>query len=213
MAALLSKMFDFVMRTVAKYNIDESHGLSHSMNILIFSNQLFTQEVKINPTIQSHEKLIYISAVLHDMCDNKYMNKEDGMAEIIHFISELDTVTSDDIDVIRKIISTMSYSTIFENGFPDMGIYQTAYNIVREADLLCAYDFDRCMIYNLYKTQTGDMSLALKDASNLLANRMLKHRQDGLFRLKSAYDMSIVLEQKSIERMKHWENLILYRVL
>ena len=37
-----------------------------------------------------------------------------------------------------------------KNGFPDMGEYQTAYNIVREADLLCAYDFDRCMIYQMY---------------------------------------------------------------
>ena len=85
---------------------------------------------------------------------------------------------------------------------------QTAYNIVRESDLLCAYDFDRCMIYNLYGNNTGNIGAAYNDASNLFQTRVFKHNQDGLFLTKSAQTMSFELEQKSVERMKHWENLL-----
>ena len=208
MTEILSQMCKFVMNTVQKHNIDESHGLSHAMNILIFSNQIFKKEVRINPSIQSHEKIIYISAVLHDMCDNKYMDKDEGMCEINKFIQDIDAVTPHEIDVIDTIISTMSYSTVKVNGFPEMGEYQTAYNIVRESDLLCAYDFDRCMIYNLYGNNTGNIGAAYNDASNLFQTRVFKHNQDGLLLTKSAQTMSIELEQKSVERMKHWENLL-----
>jgi len=208
MTAILSKMCKFVMNTVQKHNIDESHGLSHAMNILIFSNQIFKKEVRINPSIQTHEKIIYISAVLHDMCDNKYMDKDEGMSEINQFIQDIDTVKPHEIDVIDKIISTMSYSTVKANGFPDMGEYQTAYNIVRESDLLCAYDFDRCMIYHLYGNNIGNIGAAYNDASKLFQTRVLKHNQDGLFLTKSAQMISLELEQTSIERMKHWEDLL-----
>ena len=43
----------------------------------------------------------------------------------------------------------MSYSKVKKNGFPDLGIYQNAYHVVREADLLSAYDFDRAIIYDM----------------------------------------------------------------
>ena len=56
------------------------------------------------------------------------------------------------IDVIGDIIGTMSYSKIKKNGFPDLGEYQNEFNVVREADLLAAYDIDRAIIYNMTKS-------------------------------------------------------------
>jgi hypothetical protein len=50
--------------------------------------------------------------------------------------------------MVKFIISKMSYSKVKSNGFPCIGPFQTAYNIVREADLLSDYDFYRCIIYN-----------------------------------------------------------------
>ena len=38
---------------------------------------------------------------------------------------------NNDLEVIGKIIGTMSYSKVKANGYPDLGEYQLAYHIVR----------------------------------------------------------------------------------
>ena len=87
--SLLTKLFNFVLLCVSKYNIDESHGLSHAMNILTCANKIYTQEVEKQPYLKDHEKIIYVSSVLHDMCDKKYMDQDQGMKDINNFIGTL----------------------------------------------------------------------------------------------------------------------------
>ena len=48
------------------------------------------------------------------------------------------------------------------------------YHIVREADLLSAYDFDRCMIYQINKNN-GNIETSFNDAEMLFNNRVFKH--------------------------------------
>jgi len=208
---LLSILFDYVLITISKYNIDESHGLSHAMNSLTFANSIFETEVIKNPHIQSHEKIVYVSSILHDMCDKKYMNQDDGIKNISKFISSFDhenSLTPDEIKVVENIIGTMSYSYVKKNGFPDHGNYQTAYNIVREADLLCAYDFDRCMMYNLFTDENSDINNAFCEANKLFEKRMFKHYDDGLFTTKYALDHYKPLELGARNRISHWNKLL-----
>jgi hypothetical protein len=55
-----------------------------------------------------------------------------------------------------------------------------AYHIVREADLLTAYDIDRCIIYGMMKEKlTYDASLIR--ALELFEKRVLTYRSDNLF--------------------------------
>ena len=145
---ILNKLFGFVMSLCATHKIDESHGLSHSMDVLNYAHDIYEVEKEIHPELVDHEDIIYISAVLHDMCDKKYMNEVEGLKRIEDFIEkDIDTERK---EIILKIISTMSYSIVKKNGFPNLGIYQNAYHCVREADILSAYDFDRCVIYDMY---------------------------------------------------------------
>ena len=69
-----------------------------------------------------------------------------------------------------------------------------AYHVVREADLLAAYDIDRCIIYKMYHDNM-DYPTALKDAFDLFDKRVLKHIDHHLFTLdyskKLANDMVI----------------------
>ena len=208
---LLSNLFDYVLLTISKYNIDESHGLSHAMNILTYANSIFETEVIEKPHIRLHEKIIYVSAILHDMCDKKYMNQQDGIKDISKFISSLEvenSLTPDEIKVVENSISTMSYSYVKQNGIPTHGIYQTAYNIVREADLLCAYDFDRCMMYHLFTSKNSNIDKAFCEASNLFQKRMFKHYDDGLFTTKYALDHYQSLELGARNRISHWNKLL-----
>ena len=74
----------------------------------------------------------------------------------------------------------MSYSTVKKNGFPNLGPHQLAYHIVREADLLAAYDLERCIIYKMMKQQQP-YSDAVRLSLDLFNERVLLYLQDDLF--------------------------------
>ena len=74
----------------------------------------------------------------------------------------------------------MSYSTVKKDGYPALGEYQMAYHVVREADLLAAYDIDRCIMYSMYTKQI-EYDEALWIAVKLFYVRVLKYKVDMLF--------------------------------
>jgi len=182
------------------------------MNVLHFAHQILEEEKKDNPFLESQEKIIYVSAAIHDMCDKKYVNEDDGILEINEFLE--DKMSSKEIDVVKTIISTMSYSTVKKQGFPQLYEYQHAYNIVREADLLSAYDFDRCMLYNIHKQIDVDKSTELRmtDAFNnayeLFQNRVLKHEKDGLFVTKYSKLNYLPLHISALKRIQVWRGIM-----
>ena len=175
---LITKLFNFVLFMTAKYNIDESHGISHSMNVLHNAHNIYENEKLINPQLFAQEKIIMVSAVLHDLCDKKYMDETEGIYMIEEFLE--DKMDKNEIDITKQIISTMSYSTVKKNGFPKLGIYQHAYHIVREADLLAAYDIDRCVIFGMYIDKLNYID-AEKRAITLFSARVLTYITDNLF--------------------------------
>jgi len=205
MTSLLVKMFHYVNLVSFKYSIDESHSIGHSMNILHFANQIFDSEQLRYPKLREQEKIIYVSAVLHDMCDKKYMNERDGLNELERFL--VPKITPVEIYATKKIVSTMSYSKVKKNGFPDLGDYMHAYHIVREADLLCAYDFDRSMIYHI-KQNGCSLSVAFSNAEELFQTRMFQHNADGLFITEYSKQKSLELELEARIRIQTWRELL-----
>lgn len=210
--SLLSKLFHYVLLSVSKYKIDESHGLSHAMNILTQANTIYEHEQLYYPHLKKDEKIIYVSSILHDMCDKKYMNQDKGLDDINNYLLNLKdndqyVINHNESNIIKEIVSTMSYSTVKKNGFPQLGQYQMAYNIVREADLLCAYDFDRCMIYQMYQ-KNYSIENAYDDAVTLFDNRMFKHYDDGLFLTQYTQKNYMNYENKAKLRMNHWKRIL-----
>jgi len=203
--SLFSKLFQFVMLITARHKIDESHGLSHSMDVLHFAHNIFNTEVYKNPELVSQERLIYVSAIIHDMCDKKYMSEKEGVAEIEEYLG--DKLTPLEIDTTTKIVSTMSYSTVKKHGFPDLGMYMPAYHIVRESDLLSAYDFDRSMIYHMYNGG-ATTEQAFNNAKDLFKNRIFKHEKDGLLTTDYAKTHYPYLQSKALARMNAWERIL-----
>ena len=175
---ILDQLFDFVVKTCAAYNIDESHGLGHSMKVYYYATEI----MKMEPC--EHELIVIVSAILHDMCDHKYIEEFVGMKRIHTFLEEQVKLDKEQITIILHIISTMSYSKVKEKGFPHLGKYQQAYHIVREADLLAAYDFDRCVIYQMMR-KGESYTDSVKYANTLFENRVTKYASDGL--LQTAY--------------------------
>ncbi len=203
--SLLSKFFSFILLISKKYNIDESHGIRHSMEVMQFASEILNSELLCNPQLKDQEKVIYASALLHDMCDKKYMNEQEGIKEIQNFLDN--KLTPDEIDITSTIISTMSYSKVKKDGFPtNLGDYELAYHIVREADLLSAYDFERCMIYNIHKLN-GDYDTAYIDAKRLFENRVFKHNEDNLFITNYSKQLSLSLHANALSKINSWGRL------
>ena len=189
----------------SKYHIDESHGLPHSMNVLVLANEIYQEEIKETPQLIPHENIIYVSSVLHDMCDKKYLPEEKGLEEINQYMKG--KIYPYEMNAAQRIMSTMSYSKVKQDGFPDLGEYQHAYHVVREADLLSAYDFDRSMLYHIH-TSNATIEQAFINAKDLFVGRVLKYREDGLFYTKYGKRESLRLHDQSIHRMWKWKRIL-----
>jgi len=191
--------------TTSLYNIDESHGLSHSMNVFLMSNDIYRHEVINTPILWGQHRIIYTSAILHDTCDRKYMDKEEGLERIREFLK--DKFSKNDIDIILQIISTMSYSYVSKYGYPDLDKYQMAYHIVREADLLTAYDINRALIYDMHINNT-DIVDSYENTKKLFERRMFKHFEHDLFVTEYSKNLAKMYEMECYDKIQNWNELI-----
>lgn len=205
---LLLKWIPFVAMQSVKYKIDSTHGLAHSMNTLFYADMIYREEVTMNPALEPYRDVVYTSAVLHDMCDKKYVDKEEGVREMRVLMK--DKMPDADVEAVIDIVSTMSYSYIQDNGFPEWSspLMQTAYHMVREADLLTSYDVDRSILYHLHKMSKPDIRHAFANANELFAFRVLTLRQRNYFTTRVGKRESERLERGAMDRLLFWKRIL-----
>ena len=201
----LNKLFAFVIYMSRKYRIDTSHSESHSMDVLLYAKSIYDSELNMFPELENQKNIIYTAAVLHDMCDKKYLNTNEGLNEIQnYFENELEY---NDLDYAKEIMKTMSYSYVKKNGYPELGEYQLAYHVVREADLLASYNFDRSMIYHMNKGNT--LTESYNDAVNLFKNRVFTYNANKLLITDYSMKQSVLLTNLAINRINAWRNILI----
>ena len=61
---MLDELFKFVTETCDEFNIDESHGLTHSINVYRYGLQIYNQVLMSNTKIKSMEQIIICSCIL-----------------------------------------------------------------------------------------------------------------------------------------------------
>ena len=209
----VSKLFDFVIKKCSKLNIDESHALKHSMDVFYNSHSIFEHEQK-NYIFNDNEfirckNIMNTCSILHDMCDNKYIDEEIGWNCIYDFLEP--QMNTHDIDISKKIIMNMSYSKVKKNGYPD--IFQNPndlfiYHIVREGDLLASYDFERCMIYGMYKRDLK-YDNCFQEAQNLFYSRMFKYIDMDLFVHEYSKSKALTLHKEAENRIMDLKKYLL----
>jgi len=207
MTLLFSKLFQFVLAMTAKYQIDESHGLSHSMDVLHYAQKIYESEALHYPQLYGQEKVIMTAAIVHDMCDKKYMEEGEGVSIIGDYLRLTNQLYEHEIDAVQQIISTMSYSTVQKRGFPKLGEYQRAYHVVREADLLSAYDFDRCMVYAMEQKELS-LPIAFEESAKLFDKRVLRYDADGLLMSGYAKQEAAKLQVQAVQRIAAWRKMV-----
>jgi len=204
--ALINKCFKYVVDTCELYKIDESHALKHSMEVYKFSKIIYESELIKNPSLVNIEPIIYAAAIGHDMCDKKYTDMDKAVLKYKDYLSDI--LLEEELDIVGKIISTMSYSTVKKYGYPDLAEYLLAYHIVREADLLAAYDIDRCIIYTMYRDNC-DYTTGLTEALNLFDYRVFKMRKDRLFKTDYSKKVSLKLHKKALKDVEILKSILL----
>lgn len=174
------------------------------MEVFKYANNILKVEKDKYPIVEEQKDIIFISSIIHDMCDKKYLDEKKGLNEIKMYFK--DYLTYEKIDIIGKIISSMSYSKVKINGFPDLGEYQAAYHIVRESDLLSSYDIDRCIMFGIHceKLEYFD---AVNRAEYLFSDRVLNYIKDGLFLTEYSKYESLNLHIKAVINLKELESL------
>lgn len=197
LSTLLNKAFQYVIRASLLYKIDESHGLKHSMQVLSHATTIFESECQYHPHLHQQKEIIYLSAILHDMCDKKYMQEEIGLQSMKTFLCD-EKIEPTNINVIFNIISTMSYSKVKTNGYPNLLLYQESYHIVRESDLLAAYDVDRCIIYSMI-VENCTYREAIIRCIDLFEKRMFKYQDDDLFVTKKGKELALLFHSQAVK--------------
>jgi hypothetical protein len=202
--SIINIAFNYVIKTSTKFNIDESHALRHSMDVFHFANQIYESELYVNPFLKEQKNIIMCSAILHDMCDKKYVDEKVGIHEMNLFMQNY--ISYEEINVINKIISSMSYSTVKIQGFPNLENYNLAYHIVREADLLAGYDVERCIIYQMAQ-HCDDYVDSLHKANELFEKRIFRYIDEKLFFTDYSKNMSEILHNSALLKINEINKL------
>jgi hypothetical protein len=198
----LEEIIRFINETCIKYNIDDSHDLRHSLEALGWSEQLIKGK-----TLTSREsQIIHLSCLLHDMCDKKYMNEEIGLERISKFLRETLEVDDDILAAVVFIISTMSYSKVIKIGYPEFNNdkeLEYCYHVVRNSDLLCSYDPERCIKYQI--RCGGSREDGIKKMLELFDNRVLKLLSDNYINLDTAKGYAVELHNKALVDLEKYK--------
>lgn len=197
------KLINYALSLVPKYskiyNIDESHSLRHSLDVFHNAKAIYQSEEYMKPFLKQQQNEIFCSAIIHDLCDSKYTDKESSLDMLEADLSQF--INKDEWSNIKKIISTMSYSYVKQNGFPQLHNFNLAYNIVREADLLAAYDVERCFVYKLNHESTFNYISAFQDVEELFNKRVFKYIEDDLYVTEYSKKQALILHQNAKDRL------------
>jgi hypothetical protein len=201
----LEKIIRFINDTCITYNIDDSHDLRHSLEALGWSEQL----AKNHTLTTKDSQIIHLSCLLHDMCDKKYMDEQMGLERIQQFLKNDLEVEDDILEAVVFIIGTMSYSKVIKNGYPEFKKdYKTidigyCYHVVRNSDLLCSYDPERCINYQI--RCGGSRKDGIKKMLEIFDNRVLKLLDNNYINLEEAKKYALQLHNKALTEVEKYK--------
>ncbi len=186
----MQKMINFVNHMCEIYSIDNSHGIEHSFGTMNMAGIIVDHYLAIETTIiesltQSRASfIIKVTAFIHDMIDDKYVKDSD----MFNANLSLDTLLTQlefnlyEISIVHCIIDNMSYSKrqkIRKTGKDiDIGKYQLALAIIRDADLINAYNADRAWQFSVNNTP-NDKNI-YKTVYELMSNRVLTYHDNEI---------------------------------
>lgn len=171
----------------AYYGIDYSHNLHHSREVAVLGKHIADKDYSFSAR---QKKMLYLSCMLHDMCDAKYTKpREKAILDISLFLRNKCGVPVAVHDGVLEIITSMSYSQVVAPDgsvkFPPWIVGNEAlrdvYHATREADLLTSYDIKRMIHYKHEKLGLLYPCDIYDDIVSTVEERMSKLLERNLF--------------------------------
>ena len=192
----------FVREKSHCYGIDVSHNIHHSWRVVELASLIATREYHLN---NAQQEVLYLSSMLHDMCDPKYTPWAQAVLDVSNFLQKKCYTSMMVHDGVMNIITSMSYSQVVQpNGslrFPPWLLkernFKEVYHTVREADLLTSYDLKRMVHYKHDKLGLLYSTDIYQDIVDTVNTRMC--------RLLDKKDMFVSLTAKKIAMVWHTE--------
>lgn len=192
----------FVREKSHVYHIDYSHNIHHSWRVVELASFIANREYHWN---NAQQEVLYLSSMLHDMCDPKYTPWAQSVLDVSNFLQKQCYTSMMVHDGVMNIITSMSYSQVVQpNGslrFPPWLLkeknFKEVYHTVREADLLTSYDLKRMVHYKHDKLGLLYSTDIYQDIVHTTNSRMC--------RLLDKKDMFISLTAKRVAKEWHKE--------
>ena len=198
---------NFIRKKTIEYHIDYSHNIHHSWRVKELGFLIAHNDYHLT---KKQEEVLYLSCMLHDMCDPKYTPMVQTILDISRFLKEECAVPMMTHDGVMNIITSMSYRKIVQ---PDGKIqfpcwlhrernFQNVYHITREADLLSSYDLKRMIHYKREKLGMLYSSDIYKDVLETIDQRMSRLLERKLFHSPTAQKIA-----------KEWHHELCHEIL
>lgn len=178
-------ILEYGANIIKEFNIDESHGMQHGIDVLGYAKIIVSRYLQDNPNLiliegisnKDAEMIIYVSALVHDWIDKKYMREDLASNRMETYFSSHGFKYTHEVLTIITNISFSKRLARKNQGLPmiDTGYLQLATEIVSDADMLDAYKADRCLTYQR-RFNTYDEHEIRRIAKNILVNRVLLYR-------------------------------------
>ena len=185
--SLIPLVEKFVEEKSHNYNIDMSHNLYHSLRVNELGFVIAARDYHLN---SRQKEILYLSCMLHDMCDTKYIPRIQGILDVSNFMRNQCGVSMLTHDAVMEIITSMSYSQIVK---PDGKVeyplwlsthkygWEKVFHIARQADLLSSYDLKRMIHYKQEKLGFYYSCDIYQDVVETVDERMSTLLKKGLF--------------------------------
>lgn len=190
----------FANLIILKYHIDDSHGIDHARSVASLAadivNDITQSQINKKSLITGLDEaeavwIIANAAFVHDLIDQKYVDNVGAACE--ELAAHFNSIGCPPLyaNYIIQIITHISFSKrlarkhqglplidMAEVGYPEL---QLATEIVCDADMLDAYDPNRCITYKCHqmKRSTADADI-LRHVKLVLVERVLKYRKEYL---------------------------------
>lgn len=205
--------------------IDDSHNEKHSKEVLFWTIDILRHPKTTKDPLKI--KMAAQCALLHDALDRKYATDFSSTVsdhlQLFH--------TEDEVEVMMKIMRTMSYSEIRKNGFPTWiqeSPYQQLFHIVREADLLSSYNLARMVEYRRHLGGFTDQKIKdeIVELYDRRMGRLVEHglfvlpgsaeraaQLDGIARAKLRMLLTLELHEQNLDILRMVNHLSIFRLV
>jgi len=217
--SLIPMVENFINDKSKLYKIDPSHNLHHSLQVKELGFIIAGKDYYLNT---KQKEILYLSCMLHDMCDEKYAPRAESVLDISNFLIKKCGVSMMTHDAVMHIITSMSYSKIVrEDGtieFPswlqmDPDGWVDVFHITREADLLTSYDIKRMIHYKCEKLGFVYPCDVYEDVVNTVGKRMSKLLQRNLFISPSAKKIATKWHDELSYKIENLSENDIYEIL